>query len=442
MSDQSNQKPVIERLIKTFGEKEVVKDFDEEEDLYRPADQKEVAQRTLFLIGKPAVLPLIEALASENIEVRHWVVSTLGDLEDERIIEPLLKLLENKDEDLYLCWSILRILGSLKDNRAVEPLIRIFVNQDYQKIRGQIAVTLGKLGDRQAVVPLMEALSQDQDNAVRRWSAHALGDIGDPRALELLSTLLNDQDAEIRSTAISSLSQLSGVNSYDLIVPFLTDPDFRVRDVTVTALGVLGDKRACPLLVELLESKPVNQAAILQALCKLGSDCAYPLLLKLFHGGSNYLAGMAASYLGEFRFPNAFELLITKIRNGDDYLEPYAAMALGKLGNERAFEPLVRVLREAPERISIYAAIGLGLSGDKRAYEPLVEALDYGSPDMRFRVIKALGWIKDPRSLPVLEYRALHDFERAEDAEEESAFICDAAIEAIKEIRREERSAK
>ena len=79
-------------------------------------------------------------------------------------------------------------LGNIGDERAVEPLIKALGDED-SYTRQLTAMALGKIGDARAVEPLIKAL-KDEDSDVREYAAWALGEIGNKRAINPLINAL------------------------------------------------------------------------------------------------------------------------------------------------------------------------------------------------------------------------------------------------------------
>jgi HEAT repeat protein len=86
----------------------------------------------LSQIGEPAFDYLIAALKDENPEVRRSAALQLGQLMDQRAIEPLL--LAVKDEDPEVCRAVLYSLLGFKDARADQPIITALNDQDLKFI--------------------------------------------------------------------------------------------------------------------------------------------------------------------------------------------------------------------------------------------------------------------------------------------------------------------
>src|SRR5947208_641905 len=108
------KKVEIESLIAYF-EKEEIQDWDQDDP--DPTTQ-ELASIALFLMDQAAVPYLIRALADKNPQVHRWSISTLGAIEDKQATEPLLRLLEQADEERGNHLNALFALSSIKDPRS------------------------------------------------------------------------------------------------------------------------------------------------------------------------------------------------------------------------------------------------------------------------------------------------------------------------------------
>ncbi len=174
-----------------------------------------------------AVEPLIKALEDEDEDVRRNAVVALGKIGDARAFEPLIKKLSVAgdevrlmidgdfvvSEDVAARKEVVVALGEIGDARAVEPLIKALRDENWD-IRFEAAVALGKIGDVRAVEPLIRTLrgedpvTASRREAVRRGVAQALVNIGDACAVESLIKALGDENAEVRISATWVLKQL------------------------------------------------------------------------------------------------------------------------------------------------------------------------------------------------------------------------------------------
>jgi HEAT repeat protein len=114
--------------------------------------------------------PLVKALGDKNyefpndkirVDVRQGAAKALGEIGDERAVEPLMKALRR---DSYVRWSAVVALGKIGKS-AVEPLIGV-LSDDNWRVREYAVRALGEIGDERAVEPLIKALGDWEDGGV------------------------------------------------------------------------------------------------------------------------------------------------------------------------------------------------------------------------------------------------------------------------------------
>ena len=242
------------------------------------------AQETLIEIGEPSVEPLIEVLNDENPQVRINAIYSLGELKDSRAIEPLLLILK-KDEDILSDASRIALskmgssaidpliellndenpsirryaiagLKDIDDERVVEPIINAL--QD-EKVLGNAIEALGELQDTRAVEPLLAFLADD-DYFIREGVIEALGEIRDVRAIEPLIQMLGDPRYEVTDATVLALIKFGGY-AVDPLIRTLnnTDPEVRVR--AANALVHIPDSRNIEPFLGALQSSNVEVIA-------------------------------------------------------------------------------------------------------------------------------------------------------------------------------------
>jgi cyclophilin family peptidyl-prolyl cis-trans isomerase/HEAT repeat protein len=88
----------------------------------------------------------------------------------------------------------------------------------------------------------------------------------------------------------------------------------------------------------------------------------------------------------------------------DPNLRRRSALAIGRVGLPEGVPLLLERLRDPEEAVREAAAFGLGLLGRRDAVQPLVQVLQGGAvpPQMRGRVVEALGLIGDPSAAPAI----------------------------------------
>lgn len=190
MENENNTEKLIETL-KAAENKELESrgpfDSEKQEYLEKKTILRVQVHKDLVNIGEPAVEPLIKVLKNdnENVYVRNVAAEALGDIGDTRAVEVLVKTLENKDASTRkISYKSLSKMGE----NIVKPLITL-ITASKNISASQVCAfnALGESGERSAVVPLIQILLDNTYNwEVRENAAWALGTIGDPKAIEPL----------------------------------------------------------------------------------------------------------------------------------------------------------------------------------------------------------------------------------------------------------------
>jgi HEAT repeat protein len=186
------------------------------------------------LKAKHDVQGLIKALDyGKDFSVRKQAAAALGEVGDDRAVEPLITALEGLGGVLVeLSMAAATALGQLQDKRALDPLVKALKRKDLDPNIRQIlelqgapearlkdlanslsgvrlvaAHALGQLKDARAVEPLVSALGDDAP-AVARNAADALARIGEP-SIRPLAGLLTQANPKTRRSAARALSQIN-----------------------------------------------------------------------------------------------------------------------------------------------------------------------------------------------------------------------------------------
>src|SRR5438094_1783806 len=151
---------------------------------------REAAVEALAMVGSPAVEPLIKQL--RDWDIRKYAIRALGKIKDERVLDPLLAQLRS-DEFKEDATEALVELGQ----PAVEKLVAALKDKD-ENVRKQAVIALGRIKDSGAVEALIERL-QDKDWFIRLTAAAALETIGDERGREAIKPHLQDPDPAVKT---------------------------------------------------------------------------------------------------------------------------------------------------------------------------------------------------------------------------------------------------
>ncbi len=142
-------------------------------------------------------------------------------------VDPLIKAsLFNQEIDGSISISI---LGEIGDNRAVEPLISWLIRDPDSW--GDVAISLGKIGDKRAIPYLIEALNK-KPSYISKYSPYyrnkreiikALSMFDDERVLDGLIPALDDHNDNVRIEAALALVSQNNVKVRDALKPKIDD---------------------------------------------------------------------------------------------------------------------------------------------------------------------------------------------------------------------------
>jgi len=182
-------------------------------DSYKEAIKKAVdADRVIFKRGELGGIKLV-------------VIDALGQIGDIRAVEPLLKALES--EDRWIRRSAARALEEMNDERVIQPLMWHLLEEN------------------------------EEDAEVRRSSARALarGRIGEP-AIDVLRKARNDADSRVRDSAVAALGNIGGSSARSEVVSVLRDEneESTVKLTAIQALNKIGDSESIAELERVAET--------------------------------------------------------------------------------------------------------------------------------------------------------------------------------------------
>ena len=185
----------------------------------------------------------IDLLNDPDWVVRREAVITLGEMGDERCVEPLAKALRDGD------WQVREVaidaLGQV-GSPAVETLLKLLRDWD---VRKYAILALGKIRDERVLAPLMHQLRNDE---FKDDATNALVELGEP-AVPLLIAALTDKDEMVRKQAVLGLGRIKNDQAIDPLIAMLQDKDWFTRLTAAAALESIGDERGREAIKPLLK---------------------------------------------------------------------------------------------------------------------------------------------------------------------------------------------
>jgi HEAT repeat protein len=204
-------------------EEEQVKDeIDIQIDLLKDPDWvvRREAAITLGEMGdERCVEPLAAALRDGDWQVREVAIDGLGQI-GSPAVDVLLKLLRDWD----VRKSAILALGKIRDERVLEPLMQQLRNDEFMEDATDALVNLGE----PSLPGLIKAL-KDKEELVRKQAVIALGRIKSPEAIDPLIEMLQSKDWFTRLTAAAALEAIGHERGREAIKPLLKDSDMVVK---------------------------------------------------------------------------------------------------------------------------------------------------------------------------------------------------------------------
>ncbi|MBC2699762.1 MAG: HEAT repeat domain-containing protein [ANME-2 cluster archaeon] len=156
---------------------------------------------------------MVEALINEDASVRKYAAMGLTQVSDKKAIKPLIHALD--DEDIRVRKYAAKALGNIGED-VIEPLVKILENKDNfskKRLLRAVVEALGFVGNSKAVDPLIRALSI-KDVYVKKVAALALGKLNNPKVIKSLENCLNDENKQVKEAAKQSIDMIKRKKNY------------------------------------------------------------------------------------------------------------------------------------------------------------------------------------------------------------------------------------
>ena len=288
------------------------------------------------------------------------------------------------------------------------------------------------------VPPDLTSLLADAEPRVRRRAALAIGRVGLPAGVLPLVTALTDNDPDVRDMAAFGLGLIGDVAAAPPLTKALADVAPIVRGRAAEALGLIEAK-------EKDQIKPDDRRAAGEAIGRMVAEYARgpiiasmgpdderwpaPAEAEAFRLGVYALVRLGtyeplasavldakglptvnwwpvAYALGRIEDKRAAPALRLMLNGPGKYSQAFAARGLGVLKEGAAVTPLMTLASApaTPREVVVSAIRALGTIGDRRAAGVLAKlAAEAADPNVRLQAVTALGTLKAPDGLPVVQ---------------------------------------
>ncbi len=224
------------------------------------AEDKKIRESVVVALGqirdKNALFPLMDMLEEKDIGIKINTILSLGKLGDPRSIESIIKCL---DDEPSVTKMAAITLNKFDDEKIIEPLVRVLDSND-PKIRQCAVYSLGNFNDSKVIDPMLNLLN-DEDPYVRQATASALSNIKDDKIIQKFIEKLNDIDEEVRETAARALGKLKDKKARKPLESALNDKYANVREEALRSLGNLGIFESSKKILKSLKDEEINVRA-------------------------------------------------------------------------------------------------------------------------------------------------------------------------------------
>jgi HEAT repeat protein len=295
------------------------------------------------------------------------------------------------ESDAEIRLSALSSLGAIGDERSVEPVIVMF-NDKEERIRNETAEVLKRYGSDRTIESLLRALHAGNYN--RTCIANLLGEWRDSRAIESLCHLLNDDDWFTREAAIRALGGIGDSRTVGNLVKMMARKDTNHTFNIILSLGMIGGTQAGDALLGLMEhsSGDVRFHAA-KSLGQMREARAVKLLTRALSDPYVQVRCEASLSLLKIGHADALEDLHQALSDPIDFVQASVALALCHIGGAKSIAPTARLLENPNPCVRQWAAITLGMLGDRRAFDQIVYALRWRPADIYFPDYEE--WLRD-----------------------------------------------
>ncbi|MCS7227955.1 MAG: HEAT repeat domain-containing protein [Endomicrobia bacterium] len=242
-------------------------------------DTQAINMITSFLLQKPkfddTLSPVSKAKLYMKNQLRVEAAKMLGELGDEKVVNVLSKIINDRDDDgnvkdaAYFALALLSQRGVIKPLPEMKEFFYSGLKDINPKVRLQAVKYLGELKYTDAVAPLSLRL-KDTDKEVVVAAVRSLGSIGDVSILNDLIQVKTHPNETVRLTLAESLGSIASNISTDtakiailnriknVLTSLLNDPNGMVRVASAGALLKINDRSGIQILKKGIESDDID----------------------------------------------------------------------------------------------------------------------------------------------------------------------------------------
>jgi HEAT repeat protein len=242
---------------------------------------RHTAARALAICGEAAVDPLLMALWSSNVEVRQFVVQTLGSIGTSRARQALVHILSLEAQEAYYDLVRLDKLGQLPQTPGLILLVDSLTQRVEQAKRNALQVLRLCYGDRRGMRLILSNLMHPEPY-VRSSAIEALEVRVDASTLGGVQPLFEHSNLSLTVEHGGSLYEMPSKEPLQILFELASDKSRWIRACALFALGEIGGKDVLPVL-ERRANDPYELVRLnaIEALGRLAGSSTTQLLEKI-----------------------------------------------------------------------------------------------------------------------------------------------------------------
>lgn len=361
---------------------------------------------------------LSKLLSHKDVKLRLEAVNALGEIQDNRAVEPLIRTIQNKTELPKVKEKTVKAIENIGGKRAISYLLILASGiAPYPECKEVARDSLERIGKRSVdkLTCQMGKMYFYDDINQRKWSPptsdevritiiNILGKIGDRKAVSPLLALLQTKDTSVRSKnekkeIIKALGEIGDMEAVDLLVEALKENNKIIPPLTAEVLDRIG----------WIPEDPEEKAYYLIAkrkiddLPSLGISINHLLVHAIKYAEIDPYK--AAEVLASMENPSIESL--TRLYKEDTKIQEFIISASEKLKASEAVEYLIeklpdgKTIKTANMEIVNKAIDALSSIG-KPSVNPLITAIKSEDKILKLYAQKALSRVKDKKAIIIL----------------------------------------
>lgn len=237
------------------------------DDPIMPVFGEAVIRKAEVLPERESISSLLANLKHEDPKVRLETIKKFGDTKELLAVDPLLELITGGDRDMRV--YAVQSLGLIGEQRVLTPLLNLLNSEEDAFVKATLVKAIARVGGVQ-LIPILARYLKDPDARTRANTVESLEIIADPKIIKFLVPLLQDENSRVKANVVKVLSKFGKSNMIEHLEEMLRSNDDHIRGSAIYAFNKIGGEGVVkPLVASLQDPNVSNALAALEGLAKL-----------------------------------------------------------------------------------------------------------------------------------------------------------------------------